>query len=113
MDCPQKWKKCVGQIYDVAYEDFLDVEFFYGQSDSKMQQIKVKLIKENNKEEEIEVFAYILKELFDNVKNSEENIIEEYDISLQNKKFNPMQHVINQQERYLNMSLDFDLKDSW
>ena len=110
---PKNGKKCIGEIYDVAYEDFLDVEFFYGQSDSKMQQIKVKLIKENNKEEEIEVLVYILKELFDNVKNNEENIIEEYDITLQNEKFNPMQHVINQQERYLNMSLDFDLKDRW
>ena len=97
----------------MAYEDFLDIEFFYGQSDSKMKEIKVKLVKENNNEEEIQVYAYILNELFDNIKKEEENIIEEYDIGLQNKIFNPMQHVINQQERYLKMSLDFDLKDRW
>ena len=106
-------KKCFGEVYDVAYEDFLDVEFFYGQSDSKMQEINLKLYLENDKEEEIKAYAYILKELFDNVKNNEENIIEEYHIELQNEKFNPMQHIINQQERYLNMSLDFDLNDNW
>ena len=106
-------KKCFGEVYDVAYEDFLDVEFFYGQSDSKMQEINLRLYLENDKEEEIKAYAYILKELFDNVKNNEENIIEEYHIELQNEKFNPMQHIINQQERYLNMSLDFDLNDNW
>ena len=64
---------------------------------------------------EIKVYAYIINELFKNVKR-EENLeleIEEYNIEIQNKEFNPMQHIINQQERYLNMSLDFDLKDSW
>ena len=78
-----------------------------------MEEIKIKLIKENNKEEEIQVYAYILKEMFDNVKNNEEQLIEEYNIDLQNEKFNPMQHVINQQERYLHMSLDFNLNDRW
>ena len=80
-----------------------------------MQEINIKLIGENNKEEDFLVYAYILKELFDNVKNTEEmeTIIEEYNLNLQNKKFNPMQHIINQQERYLNMSLDFNLKDKW
>ena len=110
---PREGKRCVGEVFDVAYEDFLDIEFFYGQSDSKMKEIKVKLVKENNNEEEIQVYAYILNELFVNIKKEEENIIEEYDMGLQNKVFNPMQHVINQQERYLKMSLDFDLKDRW
>ena len=110
---PKEGKKCYGEVIDVAYEDFLDVEFFYGQCDSKMQEISIKLCN-NDKNEEIKVYAYIIKDLFDNVKNKDENIeIEEYTIETQNEKFNPMQHVINQQERYLNMSLDFDLKDSW
>ena len=111
--CPKEGKKCVGEIYDVVYEDFLDVEFFYGQSDSKMEEINIKLIFDNNKEDEIKVYAYVLRDMFNNIKNGEENIVEEYGIDIQNNKFNPMQHVINQQERYLNMSLDFDLKDSW
>ena len=105
---PKEGKKCYGEIIDVAYEDFLDVEFFYGQGDSKMQEINVKL-----GEEEMKVYAYILNELFDNVKTNEDCEIEEYTLEMQNEKFNPMQHVINQQERYLKMSLDFDLKDSW
>ena len=80
-----------------------------------MQEINIKLSGENNKEEDFLVYAYILKELFDNVKNTEEmeTIIEEYNLNLQNKKFNPMQHIINQHARYLNMSLDFNLKDKW
>ena len=110
---PKDGKKCIGEVYEVAYEDFLDVEFFYGQRDTKMEEISVKLIKDNNMEQEIKVYAYVLKEMFDNVKNKEENIVEEYGIDIENDRFNPMQHVINQQERYLNMSLDFDLKDSW
>ena len=113
---PKEGKKCYGEIIDVEYEDFLDVEFFYGQCDSKMTEITVKLCDndKNEKNEEIKVYAYIIKDLFDNVKNKDENCeIEEYTIETQNEKFNPMQHVINQQERYLNMSLDFDLKDSW
>ena len=73
-----------------------------------MQEKKVKI---NGKE--IKVYVYIIKELFKNVKREENMEIEEYNIDLQNKEFNPMQHIINQQERYLNMSLDFDLKDSW
>ena len=110
---PKDGKKCIGEVYEVDYEDFLDVEFFYGQRDTKMEEISVKLIRDNNMEQEIKVYAYILKEMFDNVKNKEENIVEEYGIDIENDRFNPMQHVINQQERYLNMSLDFDLKDSW
>ena len=107
----KKGKKCYGEIIDVEYEDFLDVEFFYGQRDTTMQEITVKL-----DGKDIIVYAYIIKEIFENVKNTEpDNIceIEEYTIEMQNKKFNSMQHIINQQERYLNMSLDFDLKDSW
>ena len=106
---PKEGKKCYGEVIDVEYEDFLDVEFFYGQKDTKMEEISVKLGDKDTK-----VYAYIIKELFDNVKNKDENIeVEEYTLEIQKEKFNPMQHIINQQERYLNMSLDFDLKDSW
>ena len=101
-------KKCIGEIIEVTYEDFLDIEFFYDQLDSKMEEVNVKL-----SGQEIRVYAYVLKEMFNNVKREEGFEIEEYNLELQNKKFNPMQHIINQQERYLNMSLDFDLKDSW
>ena len=104
-------KKCYGEVIDVEYEDFLDVEFFYGQRDTTMKEITVKL-----DDKEVRVYAYIIKEIFDNVKNDEGEEkceIEEYTLEMQNEKFNSMQHIINQQERYLNMSLDFDLKDSW
>ena len=104
-------KKCYGEVIDVEYEDFLDVEFFYGQRDTTMKEITVKL-----DDKEIKVYAYIIKEIFDNVKNDEGEEkceIEEYTLEMQNEKFNSMQHIINQQERYLKMSLDFDLKDSW
>ena len=104
-------KKCYGEVIDVEYEDFLDVEFFYGQRDTTMKEITVKL-----DDKEVKVYAYIIKEIFDNVKNDEGEEkceIEEYTLEMQNEKFNSMQHIINQQERYLNMSLDFDLKDSW
>jgi hypothetical protein len=107
----KKGKKCCGEVIDVEYEDFLDVEFFYGQKDTTMQEITVKL---DNKD--VKVYAYVIKEIFDNVKNTESEDkceVEEYTIEMQNEKFNSMQHIINQQERYLNMSLDFDLKDSW
>ena len=110
---PKKGKKCIGEIIDIIYEDFLDVEFFYGQSDSKMEEIKVKM-----GENEINAYAYIVKSMWGNVKvidqiDENQNEVEEYSIEMQEEKFNPMQHIINQQERYLNMSLDFDLKDSW
>ena len=104
-------KKCYGEVIDVEYEDFLDVEFFYGQRDTTMKEITVKL-----DDKEVKVYAYIIKEIFDNVKNDEGEEkceIEEYTLEMQNEKFNSMQHIINQQERYLHMSLDFDLKDSW
>ena len=110
---PKNEKNCFGEIYEVAYEDFLDIEFFYGQRDSLMEEIIVKLYRDNNMEEEINVYAYILKEMLDNIKDKEEKIVEEYGIELEKERFNPMQHVINQQERYLSISLDFDLKDSW
>ena len=105
---PKEGQKCYGEVIDVAYEDYLDVDFFYGQKDSEMKEATVKL-----GEEEIKVYAYIVEKLFDNVKNDENLEVEEYTIQMQNEKFNPMQHIINQQERYLDMSLDFDLKDSW
>ena len=109
---PKKGKKCLGEIYDVIYEDFLDIEFFYGQCDSKMEEVNVKLING----EEVKAYAYIVKQMWENVKvvnDEEENEVEEYGLDIQEKRFNPMKHIINQQERYLNMSLEFDLKDSW
>ena len=109
---PKKGKKCLGEIYDVIYEDFLDIEFFYGQCDSKMEEVNVKLING----EEVKVYSYIVKKMWENVKvvnDMEENEVEEYGLDIQEKRFNPMKHIINQQERYLNMSLEFDLKDSW
>ena len=107
----KKGKKCYGEVIDVEYEDFLDVEFFYGQRDTTMKKISVKI-----DDKYIEVYAYVIKDIFENVKSQESDDkceIEEYTIDMQNEKFNSMQHIINQQERYLNMSLDFDLKDSW
>ena len=107
----KKGKKCYGEVIDVEYEDFLDVEFFYGQRDTTMKKISVKI-----DDKYIDVYAYVIKEIFENVKSQESDDkceIEEYTIDMQNEKFNSMQHIINQQERYLNMSLDFDLKDSW
>ena len=73
-----------------------------------MEEINVKM-----EGKEIKVYAYIIKELFNNVKREDYIEIDEYDIEIQNKEFNPMQHIINQQERYLNMSLDFDINDTW
>ena len=73
-----------------------------------MEEINVKM-----EGKEIKVYAYIVKELFNNVKREEDMEIDEYNIEIQNKEFNPMQHIINQQERYLNMSLDFDINDTW
>ena len=107
---PQKGKKCFGEVYDILYEDFLDIEFFYSQGDSKMEEISVKI---NDKE--MKVFAYVVKNMWENVKvkKEEECLVEEYNKDIQEKRFNPMKHIINQQERYLNMSLDFNLKDSW
>ena len=107
----KKGKKCYGEVIDVEYEDFLDVEFFYGQRDTTMKKISVKI-----DDKYLEVYAYVIKDIFENVKSKESDDkceIEEYTIDMQNEKFNSMQHIINQQERYLNMSLDFDLKDSW
>ena len=102
-------KRCKGQIIEVDEDDFIDIEYFYGLDDEKMKEINVKL---NDKE--IKVNAFILKnipkELID-----EKGIIEveEYDLDMQNKYFNPMKHIINQQEKYLNMSLDFNVEDRW
>ena len=107
---PKNGKRCLGEIIEITYEDFLDIEFFYDQLDTKMKEINVKF-----EGKEIKVYAYIINELFNNIKRekNKEVEIEEYNIEMQNKEFNPMQHIINQQERYLNMSLDFNLNDSW
>ena len=77
-----------------------------------MEEVNVKLIDG----EEIKAYAYVVKKMWENVKvvdDKEENEVEEYGLDMQEKRFNPMKHIINQQERYLNMSLEFDLKDSW
>ncbi len=103
---PKEGKKCYGEIISVENEDFIDVGFFYGQRDTEMKEVTVKL-----EDKEIKAYAYVIEKVFDNVKieNNENCELEEYSIEIQNEKFNPMQHVINQQERYLNMSLDFNL----
>ena len=59
------------------------------------------------------MFAYVIKDVFKNVKREKDYEVEEYNLDIEKKEFNPMQHIINQQERYLNMSLDFDINDSW
>ena len=105
----KKGKKCFGEIIEVSYEDFLDIEFFYAQLDSKMQEINVKLNNNNN----VRVYVYVIKGMFKNVKREKDYEVEEYNLDIEKKEFNPMQHIINQQERYLNMSLDFDINDSW
>ena len=102
-------KKCKGQIIEVDEDDFIDIEYFYGLDDEKMKEINIQL-----NEKEIKAYTFIIKtipkELID-----EKGIIEveEYDLDMQNKYFNPMQHIINQQEKYLNMSLDFNVEDRW
>ena len=88
----KKGKKCYGEVIDVEYEDFLDVEFFYGQRDTTMKKISVKI-----DDKYIEVYAYVIKEIFENVKSQESDDkceIEEYTIDMQNEKFNSMQHII-------------------
>ena len=74
-----------------------------------MQEINVKLNNNNN----VRVYAYVIKDMFKNVKREKDYEVEEYNLDIEKKEFNPMQHIINQQERYLNMSLDFDINDSW
>ena len=74
-----------------------------------MKEVNIQL---NDKE--IKANAFIIKNI-DNKLIDEKGIIEveEYNLDLQNKYFNPMQHIINQQEKYLNMSLDFNVEDRW
>ena len=102
-------KQCKGQIFQVDEDDFIDIEYFYGLDDEKMKEVNIKL---NDKE--IKAYAFIIKNI-DNQLIDEKGImeVESYDLDLQNKYFNPMQHVINQQEKYLNMSLDFNVEDRW
>ena len=102
-------KQCKGQIFEVDEDDFIDIEYFYGLDDEKMKEVNIKL---NDKE--IKAYAFIIKNI-DNQLIDEKGImeVESYDLDLQNKYFNPMQHVINQQEKYLNMSLDFNVEDRW
>ena len=102
-------KKCKGQIIEVDKDDFIDIEYFYGLDDEKMKEINIQL-----NEKEIKAFAFILKNIPKELINEKGIIeVEEYDLDMQNKYFNPMQHIINQQEKYLNMSLDFNVEDRW
>ena len=74
-----------------------------------MKEINVEL---NGKE--IKVYAFIIKNLRKELINERGIIeVEEYDLDMEKKYFNPMQHIINQQEKYLNMSLDFNVEDRW
>ena len=61
-----------------------------------MQEITVKI-----DDKDIKVWAYIIKNIFDNVKNKESEDkceIEENTMEIQNEKFNSMKNIINQQE---------------
>ena len=102
-------KKCKGQVFEVDEDDFIDIEYYYGLDDEKMKEVNIQL---NDKE--IKAYAFIIKNI-DKTLIDEKGIIEveEYNLDLQNKYFNPMQHIINQQEKYLNMSLDFNVEDRW
>ena len=101
--------KCKGEVFEVDEEDFIDIEYYYGLDDQKMKEVNVQL---NDKE--IKALAFIVKcvdkELIDDRGIIE---VEKYDLDMQNKFFNPMEHIINQQEKYLNMSLDFNFEDKW
>lgn len=102
-------KKCKGQIFEVDEDDFIDIEYYYGLDDEKMKEINILL---NNKE--IKAYAFTIKEVPKELIDERGIIeVEEYDLDMQNKYFNPMQHIINQQEKYLNMSLDFNVEDRW
>ena len=101
--------KCKGEVFEVDEEDFIDIEYYYGLDDQKMKEVNVQL---NDKEIKALAFIvkYVDKELIDDRGIIE---VEKYDLDLQNKYFNPMEHIINQQEKYLNMSLDFNFEDKW
>ena len=102
-------KKCKGQVFEVDEDDFIDIEYYYGLDNEKMKEIYIKL---NDKE--IKAFAFIIKNIRKELVDEKGIIeVEEYDLNMQNKYFNPMQHIINQQEKYLNMSLDFNVEDKW
>ena len=102
-------KKCKGQIFEVDEDDFIDIEYYYGCDDEKMKEINVEL---NGKE--IKVYAFVVKNLGKELIDERGIIeVEEYDLDMEKKYFNPMQHIINQQEKYLNMSLDFNVEDRW
>ena len=74
-----------------------------------MKEINVEL---NGKE--IKVYAFVVKNLGKELIDERGIIeVEEYDLDMEKKYFNPMQHIINQQEKYLNMSLDFNVEDRW
>lgn len=101
--------KCKGEVFEVDDEDFIDIEYYYGSDDEKMKEVNVQL-----KDKEIKAFAFIVKSVDKKLINDRGVIeVENYDLDIQNKYFNPMEHIINQQEKYLNMSLDFNFEDKW
>ena len=102
-------KKCKGQIFEVDEDDFIDIEYYYGIDDEKMKEINVE---SNGKE--IKAYAFVVKNLGKELINERGIIeVEEYELNMEKQYFNPMQHIINQQEKYLNMSLDFNVEDRW
>ena len=102
-------KKCKGQVFEVDEDDFIDIEYYYGSDDEKMKEIDVKV-----NDIEIKAYAFIIKDIRKELIDEKGIIeVEEYDLDMQNKYFNPMRHIINQQEKYLNMSLDFNVEDRW
>ena len=102
-------KKCKGQIFEVDEDDFIDIEYYYGCDDEKMKEINVEL-----NGDQIKAYAFVVKNIGKELIDERGIIeVEEYDLDMEKKYFNPMQHIINQQEKYLNMSLDFNVEDRW
>ena len=106
---PKNDKQCKGEIFNILYDDFLDVEYFY---DNNYDMKEMEIINEQN--EKIKCFCYIKEDFSEKDK---ENLLvkecEEYTKDLENKYFNSMKHNITKEEKYLNMSLNFNEKDSW
>ena len=102
-------KQCKGEVFEVEEDDFIDIEYYYGLDDEKMKEVNIQL-----NDREIKAYAFIIKDIPKELIDQRGIIeVEKYDLDMQKKYFNPMQHIINQQEKYLNMSLDFDFEDKW
>ena len=102
-------KQCKGEVFEVEEDDFIDIEYYYGLDDEKMKEVNIQL-----NDRETKAYAFIIKDIPKELIDQRGIIeVEKYDLDMQKKYFNPMQHIINQQEKYLNMSLDFDFEDKW